>query len=349
MAVDSVDEGVSEGAGGGDARPAGPEPAEEPLGKRIGPPLGVGVVIIAIFLWILGAAIHSPQPHDVPLGIAGPTEAVAQVEKQLASKAPGAFDVTTYDNLDSARQALKDQDVYGVFAPGPEGPQLFLTGGTGSVPSEFLTKFFTQVSAQQGQELAVEDLAPVPDGDSRNTSSFVTMISLTLGALAFQVLLFFRARGVGLGVRLGVTVAYSVLAGLVGASVGVFVLDSFPGEFWSVAAVATLYSFTIAVVVAAFQTLGIPGIPLAALLLLPFGVATSGGVVDRYFLPDFYAMLSPGMPASAVVSAIRSVAYLDGAALSGPLLTLTVWAVLGLLVAIPAHLVKERRKAAAAA
>lgn len=349
MAVNSVDENVGEGVDGGDAQPTGPGPAEEPLGKRIGPPLGVGLVIIAIFLWIVGAAMHSPKPHDLPLGIAGPAPAVAQIEKQLESKAPGAFDITTYQDLDSAREALKDQDVYGVFAPGPKGPQLFVTGGTGGVPSQFLTEFFTKVSAQQGQELTVQDLAPIPDGDSRNASSFVTMMSLTLGALAFQVLLYFRARGVGLATRLGLTVGYAILGGLVAASVGVFVLDSFPGEFWSVAAVAAFYSFTIAVVVSAFQGLGVAGIPIAALLLVPFGVATSGGAIDRYFLPDFYAAVNPGMPSAAVVSALRSVAYLDGAALSGPLLTLTVWTVLGLLVAIPVHLVKARKKVAASA
>lgn len=321
-----------------------PDPSAEPLPKRIGPAIVGGIVFMTLFLWIVGAAIHSPDPKDLPLGVAGDQATVQQMEQQLDKNAPGALDVKQYPDLEAAKEALKDQDVLGVFAPGPDGPQLFVTGASGQTPKNFLTTMFTQVAQQQGQVLQVTDLAPLPSGDSLGFVAFFTFAGITIGSLGFQVIYSRRAGGLGFGTWLGAATGFSVLVGITAISIDRWILDAFPDEFWSLSGLAALYALAIVASVAVFQWIGLAGVPLAAITFLMFGLGSSGGGVNRYFLPDLYAALNDGMPAGALVAALRRVAYMDGASLSGPLTVLLIWAVAGVAVAGIGGFVRDRRR-----
>jgi hypothetical protein len=130
-------------------------------------------------------------------------------------------------------------------------------------------------------------------------------------------------------------VFFSVVAGVVAASVADLGLGAFPGRLWQVAGVAALLSFaTVATIAALHRLLGLLAFPLSTLLLLQLGIATSGGPVPRDFLPSFYRALSPGMPGAAEVQAVRRLAYLHQAPVASSLLVLTAWAVPGTLITL---------------
>src|SRR5215218_10738701 len=109
-------------------RPAAEAPAV-PASRELGwAHAGAVVVLLTLALGVLLVAFGWPAvrsgPHDVPLGMAGPAPAVAQVGQGLASAGEGAFRVTRYADDAALRAAILGRDVYGGIVLGADGPRL---------------------------------------------------------------------------------------------------------------------------------------------------------------------------------------------------------------------------------
>src|SRR5713226_7699693 len=91
------------------------------------PPLVGGLVIVVVFIGLIGTAIRSPQPHDIPVGLVGPAPAVQQISGSFGANAPGAFQFTTYASELDARAALDARTVETVHPfPGGDAHGLIL-------------------------------------------------------------------------------------------------------------------------------------------------------------------------------------------------------------------------------
>src|SRR5205814_3805865 len=77
------------------------------------PPLVGGLLILVALIGLIGTAIKNPQPHDIKVGLVGPTPVLEQMSTAFASNAPGAFQFTTYASEDAARAAIDDRSVDG--------------------------------------------------------------------------------------------------------------------------------------------------------------------------------------------------------------------------------------------
>src|SRR5260370_28044218 len=82
------------------------------------PPLIGGLLIVIVFIGLIGTAIRSPQPHDIPMGLVGPAPAVQQISSSFGANAPGAFQLMTYSSEHDARAPLDDRSVDGVLVLG---------------------------------------------------------------------------------------------------------------------------------------------------------------------------------------------------------------------------------------
>src|SRR5438128_12159183 len=82
-------------------------PAIEPVAA----PIAAGLVVLVTLLGLIGTAIRDPRPHDIPVGVAGPAPAAYQIPGAFNSKAPGRFQLTTYDSEEQASSALDARDV----------------------------------------------------------------------------------------------------------------------------------------------------------------------------------------------------------------------------------------------
>ncbi|MGW1915865.1 hypothetical protein ACWCQS_35375 [Streptomyces sp. NPDC002076] len=320
---------------------AAPSPAPA-AGPRAVPPLrGLGSValaalaVVALFVWIVGASMSAPQPHDVPLAVVAPAPVAGQAAKQLSAAQPGALDVRTYADPAKARQALQQQDVKGVLTLGVRGDEVLVTGASGDAVKQLVTTVGEKAAAQGHVPLKVTDAGPLPSGDRHGLIAFTLMVALSLAGLVFQGLFALRLPALGRWAWLAAAAVFSAVAGVVAASVADLVLGAFPGRLWQVAGVAALLSFaTVATIAALHRLLGLLAFPLSTLLLLQLGIATSGGPVPRDFLPSFYRALSPGMPGAAEVQAVRRLAYLHQAPVASSLLVLTAWAAAGTLITL---------------
>ncbi len=77
---------------------------------------------------------------------------------------------------------------------------------------------------------------------------------------------------------------------------------------------------------------GIVGIGLAVLIVVIAGNPSAGGAFPLPMLPDFWRAIGPALPPGAGTWTARSIAYFRGNAVTGPLLVLSAWAVVGTAV-----------------
>src|ERR1700694_4137973 len=74
--------------------------------EQLLPPLVGGLLILVALISLIGTAIRSPQPHDIPVGLVGPSAALQQISSSFGTAAPGAFQFTPYVAEQDARGAL---------------------------------------------------------------------------------------------------------------------------------------------------------------------------------------------------------------------------------------------------
>src|ERR671933_145529 len=85
--------------------------------------LVAGLVLLVALVFVAFALPGArTAPRHVPIGVAGPAPAVAQVQQGLAQAEPGAFDVTVYDDGTALRRSVRNRDVYGGFDLSGQAP-----------------------------------------------------------------------------------------------------------------------------------------------------------------------------------------------------------------------------------
>jgi hypothetical protein len=307
-------------------------------------------VLLAVFALVSSnvAANHSPKPHGLPIGIVG-TPAVAGVAgAELARAVPGAFEVHAYRSLTSARAAVLHRSVYGAFQPVP-APVLLVARAASPPVAVLLQRTFSVVASRSSRALAVHDLVPLPSSDSSGATSFSVVLSLILAGLVGASLVYAFAQHRREAVRVGVTVALGVAAGLLTALVTNILIGAYPGRFFGVWGVATLFVFAIGLPIAAFQAIfGIAGTAIGWILFLVIGNPASGGSSAPELLPGFWRTLSQLLPPGAGVTSLRDVVYFNGHGSSHALIVLALYAVLGGAVAMIARRLRTRAAVRAA-
>jgi hypothetical protein len=308
-------------------------------------------VLLAVFALVSSnvAANHSPKPHGLPIGIVG-TPAVADAARaELARAAPGAFEVHPYRSLTSARTAVSHRSIYGAFGPAP-APVLLVASAASPPVAVLLQRTFTRVAGRSGRALAVHDLVPLPPSDSSGATSFSAVLSLILAGLAGSSVIYAFTRNRPEAVRVLVTVALGVGAGLVTALVTNVLVGAYPGHFLAVWGVATLFVLAIGLPIAAFQVIfGIAGTAIGWILFLVIGNPASGGSSAPELFPGFWRTLSQLLPPGAGVTSLRDVVYFNGHGSAHDLIVLGIYAVLGAGVALIAFRLRTHRSAATAA
>jgi hypothetical protein len=296
---------------------------------------GIGV-LIAVFALVFSnvAANHAPKPHDLPVGIVA-APAVADVAgAQLAKVAPGGYRIQDYNSLAAARQAVEHRSVYGAFQPEPSPVLLVATAASPPVAS-LLQRAFTAAARTTGRPLVVQDVVPLPASDSAGATSFSALLSLILAGLAGTSLVYTFTRQHSEATRVIATVVLGIGAGLVTALVTNVVVGAFPGQFFPVWGVATLFVLAIGMPIAAFQIIfGIAGTAIGFILFLVVGNPASGGSSAPELLPGFWRALSQSLPPGAAVTSLRDVVYFNGHGSTDPLIVLGLYAVLGAAVAL---------------
>jgi hypothetical protein len=305
-------------------------------------PLVGGLLIVVALIGLIGTAIKNPQPHDIKVGLVGPTPAVQQISTAFASNAPGAFLFTTYASEDAARAAIDARSVDGALVLGAGSPRLIVAGAAGDAVTGVISGAFTNVFKAQGQALAVETVHPFASVDPHGLILFFVVLAVVVSTLVAQAGLGLRGQP-GFGLRLITVVAYAALAALVGMSMARWIAGDYGSGFWVATALVALGSAAVGAVVAGSARLfGPAGVALAALVVVLLDLVSSGGPLGSNLLPDFYRWLAPGMPVGQLYGAMRSALYFNNGGIGVPVAVLGAWLAGGVVLMVLAELIRAR-------
>lgn len=301
----------------------------------VGIALGVATllaVLVTAFVW---PAVNS-EPRGLDLGVVAPAPIAEQVEARLAAEAgEGAFDVTPFADRAAAEQAVEDREVYGALVLGPQGGEALVASAASPAMAQALTQLASGIPPQVGGPLPVTDVVPLPADDPRGVGLVAGTLPLIIGGLALGAATATRVRGAG--ARLA-TLALGALGGgyaVVGLLQGWF--GSLDGGFWTTGLTASLIVAAIAATAAGLhRLLGLPGVAVAALVMVVLGNPLSGATSAPEMLPAGWGSLGQWLPPGAGVTAMRAVAFFDGAGSGMAFAALGAWLLLGLvLVLVP--------------
>ncbi|MFF0447322.1 ABC transporter permease [Streptomyces sp. NPDC004609] len=284
-------------------------------------------VLVGLALWAFAWPAARTAPRDLPIGVAGPPAAAAQVEQRLEQRA-GAFDVHRYGDEATARTAVERRDVYGAVVVTPEGPRLL----TASAASPAVAGLLREAVAERfpgGQQVAVTDVVPAPSADPRGGSLAASVLPLSLAGIAAGAMVTL----LGLRGARGATalVGAAALVGITTTAVADSWLGVLDGPWWGEAGAVTLTALAAGAAAAALGALlGRPGIALGSVLFVLLGNPFSGAASAPELLPEPAGTIGQWLPPGAGAQLLRSVAYFDGHGAGGAMLTLSLWAVLGL-------------------
>ncbi|MER6124876.1 ABC transporter permease [Streptomyces sp. NPDC001795] len=310
-----------------------------PRGRRM-----IAVVVLipalaALALWAFAWPTARTAPRHLPLGVAGPATATAQVQRQLQQR-EGAFEIHRYADETAARDAIKDRTVYGAVVVTAQGPELLTASAASPLVAQLLQQAVVQ-QAPSGTQVRTVDVVATPQADPRGATLNAGVLPMALvGIAAGAVVTMLGLRGVRAIVSL---VGAAALVGVVAAGIADSWLGVITGDWWTEAAVFGLSALAVSGAVAGMAALiGQHGIALTALVVMLLGNPFSGASSAPQMLPEPVGTIGQWLPPGAGASLLRSVAFFDGAAATGPALTLAWWAAGGLGAVLLGSALKRR-------
>ncbi|GGT75558.1 DUF3533 domain-containing protein [Streptomyces lateritius] len=305
--------------------------------------LVVGVLALQLlFIASYVGALHNPTPKDVPFGVVAPQQVSAQLLGRLERLPGEPLDPRTVADEAQARKQIMNRELDGALVVNPGGTTdtLLVASGGGTVLSSALETLFTQVEGANRRTLRTVDIAPASKQDFDGLSAFYLVVGWCVGGYICAAILAIsagsrpanRERAI---IRLGVLALYSVLGGLGGAVVVGPILGALPGSLAALWGLGALVVFAVGAATLALQSVfGIVGIGLAILLIVIAGNPSAGGAFPLPMLPPFWNAIGPALPPGAGTWAARSIAYFKGNDLTGSLLVLSAWAVVGSVITL---------------
>ncbi|MCZ2526134.1 DUF3533 domain-containing protein [Streptomyces sp. NPDC059506] len=310
-------------------------------------PLSIVVMVVGL----MGASMHRPEVHDMPVVVVGATAGQAeQVAAGLEENLGGVLDVGTAASVEEATGLIADREAVGAYVlPRERGGAAVLhtSSAAGASQQSAVQAIFQQVAAGQKVRLETVDVAPLADTDTTGSNSmYVGMSWIMAGFLMLAVL-----RGGAPELR-RLRQFLPLLAGwAVGMAVWLWLLfdviiGAVDAPAWQMIGFGAVTVFCVSLVTGAFtRTLGLAAVVPAMVVLLLVGVPASGGGMSVYMVPELFRALRDVLPLPAAVDTVRSLVYFDGSGVGRNLLTVLAWGAAGLVLNLLVDLWQRRRDA----
>jgi hypothetical protein len=297
----------------------------EPVAALLLLAIVVGLVLTAFVLPAIKSA-----PRGVPIGVAGPTEVATAVSKALEQRSPGAFAVTGYSDEAALTAAVRNREVYGGIAVGPSGPTMLTAPAGSPAVSQVLTGLAIGLSQQSGQQVPINEVVPLPEGDPRGAAVASAVLPLIIGSIVPVLAMIRLVRSPWR--RLAGVLAAAVLLGATIAGL-LHWFGAFSGSWARDAAAFATAIAAMSTALLGLYTVGRwVGFGAGAATFVILGNPLSGIATAPEFLPTFWSTLGSWLPPGAAGQVVRSSAYFEGAGAAHGLLVLATWFVFGLVL-----------------
>src|SRR4051812_45208372 len=250
--------------------------------------VGGAVLMLTALLSVIMVAFAWPATrssvHDVPLAVAGPPAAVAQVVQQLEAKRPGAFDLRIVGDTATAERLIKDRQVYGAIDLATGRPQLIIASAASPAVAQALQQV-AQGLGQASDAATVRDLVPLPVDDPRGAGLAAGSLPLVIGGMAAAGLL--TSLIIGAARRGGGAPPVAATGGLALVAILQYWLGSLAGDYWINSGVVALSIAATALAILGLEALlGIGGLVFGAATMMLLGNPLSGLTSAPEMLPS---------------------------------------------------------------
>jgi hypothetical protein len=318
--------------------------------------VGIGVQLLLCVYYL--AMAHSPQPHDLPVGVVGSAQQRALVTDRLEQG--GDFKVETYSGAAALTRAIKERDAYGGVVFQGRVPTLYVASAAGPSVANLFRKSFTEAYEKElGKQVrqivaagrpvpaatasrlaappAVEDVVPLPADDSAGSSLGFVIQALCLGgsiaSLALGRLGRLTRRSTGRGVaHAALLVVYALGSGAVALlAMALFGVGDDARHLTLFGGLA-LISLAVTASTAACVALIGPAGSLVGGLYFTVGLVISGSSIVPEMLPPLGKAIGQLLPPGAGATVARDATYFPDASTAGPFVVLGLYSVVGLVV-----------------
>ncbi|MEV0846545.1 hypothetical protein AB0J21_11850 [Streptomyces sp. NPDC049954] len=327
-------------ATGGPTADSAPAPATPPPGgRKAGARIAAVVVGLAAAITLMLCAFGFPSvnggPHHAPLGVVGPRSAVTAVQERLPDD---QWDVTTYDDTKALTTALHDRDVVGGIALGANGVDVYTAPGGGQQISTAVSGLGTGLADQQHVKATTHEVVGFGQDDPHGTGLASMALPMVFGGILPVLILSAVAPGAGaLRTRLAGVVGFALVAAAGATAVLQFGIGTLDGNYLTSALGLALGMLALGLPLLGLQArFGTPGFLGLSVVMMFLGNPLSGLATGPYWLPDGWSTLGQLLPVGASGSLLRANAFFDGTGAGGAVVTLSVWALAGLVLVLTA-------------
>ncbi|NYV77595.1 ABC transporter permease, partial [Streptomyces sp. UH6] len=297
-------------------------------------PLSILVMVVGL----MGASMHKPQIHDMPVTVVGATTGQAeQVTAALEPELGGMLELSTGDSVEEAEERILDQEIVGAYVlPTERGgaATLLTSSAAGNSQHMALRQMFQQIAAGSQTPLETKDVKPLTEHDTMGSNSmYVGMSWIMAGFLLMAVLRggapeLTRTRGIlpfqagwAVGISAWLWLLFDVMIGAIDVPA------------WQFVACGALTVFAVSLATAVFtRTVGLAAIVPVMVVMMLAGVPASGGGMSVHMVPEVFAHLKDVLPLPAAVDVARSMVYFDGHGIGRNMLVVGVWGAAGLVL-----------------
>ncbi len=307
-------------------------------------------VLIALAVLAFAWPAARVAPRSLPLGIVGTTPASQQAVDSLGRSEPGGFDLHLYADGATARDAIRDRDVYGALMVTSREITVLEAGAGSPTVAQLLTTVGHRLASQLSEHAAAEGRARVAVGvepvdvvPSSTSDPHGLVLSSALLPMTICSIIIASVIGMVVGFRpawrqvVALTVVCAV-AGLGAFSIAQGFLGAFPHDYLATWAALSLALLAMSGATAGLMALiGPAGLGLGAVLMVFVGNPFSGVTSAPQLLPDWVDHLGQWLPPGAGANLLRSTAYFNGNGAAGHLVVLILWATFGLSAVVVGH------------
>jgi hypothetical protein len=304
--------------------------------KKVAGAVGLLTVIISVLLTAFAWPSVRSSVHDIPIAVAGPPAATAQVSAALDQRVPGGFDITTVGDTAAAETLIKEREVYGAIDLSTGTPQVLTASAASATIAQTLQSIAAGLSRAGDTATpapAVKDIVALPADDPRGAGLAAGALPLVLGGMLAAVLLTNLLSGAGR--RITGALAFAVTGGLAMAAILQFWLGSLDGSYLANAgAIALTISATSLAILGLESLFGYAGLGLGAATMMLIGNPFSGSASAPQMLPGWSGELGQLLPPGAGGQLLRSTAFFDGNGSTHAVVVLLCWVALGVVLSL---------------
>lgn len=310
--------------------------------RRYAVAIALAGAVIQLLLGVYYLAMaHSPQPHDLPVGLVATKQQAQAITAQLESD--GQFAVDHYDDPRELTTAIDRREAYGGVTIVRGKPTLYVATAASPAVANLLKASYSQVYYEKLGTKAgppkVVDVVPLPADDSAGSSLGFLIQALALGgsiaSLALGQLRKMTERSLLNGVRhASLLVGYAVLsAGVALVAMSFFGIGA-GADKWSLFWGFALISLAITASIAAAVALVGPAGTSLGMLYFTLGIIISGSSIAPEMLPTAGRVVGQLLPPGAGATVVRDALYFPDASTTEPFVVLGLFAAVGLGVVL---------------